>query len=307
MLREARAGLLDTPKHLPPKFFYDERGSELFERITRQPEYYPTRVERALLAAVVAPWLTSLAPRALVELGAGSAEKTRVLLDAMTRTERALVYAPLDVSAEFLEATAERLRARYPSLRVEPVVADLTQPIRVEWSLPRPLVVAFLGSTIGNFEQAQARQLIRSVRAGMAAGDRFLLGVDLKKDPGRIEAAYNDAAGVTAAFNLNVLRVLNRRLGADFDLDSFRHRAFYDPVSGRVEMHLVATRPIQVEVPGIGRIELAQDESIRTEISRKYDRDQVERTLESGDLELEHWFTDEAGDYALAVAAPGGA
>ena len=301
MLEEVRAGLTAEPRQLPPKFFYDERGSELFEEITRTPEYYPTRAERALLESRVAPWLRSLAPQSLVELGAGSAEKTRVLLDAMTATDRARVYAPLDVSAEFLAATAHRLRASYPALHIEPIVADLSGHFRIPRSLPRPLVVAFLGSTIGNFERQAAVVLLRQACGEMEPDDRLLLGVDLKKDPARITAAYNDSRGVTAQFNLNVLRVLNRELGADFDLAAFEHHAFYDPELGRVEMHLVARRPVTVRIPDMQPVAFRAGETIRTEISRKYDRPQVERTLRDAGLTLEHWFTDDDGDYALAV------
>ena len=292
MRAEVAAGMAARPRIIPPKFFYDERGSELFEEITRLPEYYPTRVERGLLAGVVAAWLRGHAPRALVELGAGSAEKTRILLEAMLESarERPVVYAPVDVSAEFLRATAERLAADYPDLDVRPVVADLTDPFTLPSALPRPLVLAFLGSTIGNFGRSDAAALLRHAASILEPGDRLLLGVDLRKDAALLDAAYNDDAGVTAEFNLNVLRVLNRELGADFDLDAFRHHAFYDEANGRVEMHLVANDAQRVHIPGVGTIALDAGESILTEISRKYDRAEIEATLRDAGLEIAEWF-----------------
>ena len=304
MRAEVRSGLQARPRILPPKFFYDERGSELFEEITRQPEYYPTRAERAILETHVADWIHRLAPRALIELGAGNADKTRTLLDAMVDAGSGVVYAPVDVSADFLRASVERLSKSYPSLRIEPIVADLTDDFRIPAELPRPLVVAFLGSTIGNFARADAAALLRRCSATMRAEDRLLLGVDLKKRSARLNAAYNDAAGVTAAFNRNVLRVLNRELGADFEPDAFEHHAFYDPGHGRVEMHLVATLPMTVHIPDVGDFELDAGDSILTEISRKYDRAEVDATLDATGLVVEDWFEPEPGEYAVVVGRP---
>jgi L-histidine N-alpha-methyltransferase len=302
MRAELRAGLEARPRIIPPKFFYDERGSELFEEITRLPEYYPTRVERGILAGEVAAWIRQLGPRALVELGAGSAEKTRILLEAMLESvdEGPVVYAPVDVSADFLRASARRLVADYPGLRVEPVVADLTSTFDLPADLPRPLVVAFLGSTIGNFGRGEAAALLARASAVLGDADRLLLGVDLQKDPALLHAAYNDAAGVTAEFNLNVLRVLNRELGADFDLAAFRHRAFYDEATGRIEMHLVAERALRVMIPDIGSFDLEAGESILTEISRKYDRTEVEGMLRDAGLAIDEWFEAEP-EYAVVV------
>ena len=305
MRAEIRAGMQARPRIIPPKFFYDERGSELFEEITQVREYYPTRVERALLASDVAAWLKRLAPRSIVELGAGSAEKTRILLDAMLESAGAgpVVYAPVDVSADFLRATAERLAEAYADLVVKPVVADMTDPFALPLDLPRPLVIAFLGSTIGNFSRADAAALLRHAASIMEAGDRLLLGVDLRKDPALLNAAYNDAAGVTARFNLNVLRVLNRELGADFDLDAFHHHAFYDDEAGRVEMHLISDREQRVTIPEVGTIDLDAGESILTEISRKYDRPEVDATLAEAGLEIAEWF-EATPPYAAVVAQP---
>ena len=302
MRAEVRAGLEARPRIIPPKFFYDERGSELFEEITRLPEYYPTRTERGILQTRVAAWIRTLAPRSLVELGAGSGEKTRILLDAMlAATPAGVTYVPVDVSADFLRAAAERLSAEYPGLRVEPLVADLNDELEVPARMPRPLVVAFLGSTIGNFGRADAARLLRQAARALGPDDRLLLGVDLQKDSALLNAAYNDRAGVTAEFNRNVLRVLNHELGADFDFDAWRHRATYDERNGRIEMHLVAERPQRVTIPDVGTFDFETGESILTEISRKYDRPEVEATLADAGLVIEEWF-EAAPGYAVVVS-----
>lgn len=302
VLEEVRRGLSLPQKSLPPKYFYDERGSELFEEITRLPEYYPTRTERALLEEVVPRWLAQLHPRSLVELGAGSAVKTRIILDAMERSGHAELYVPVDISADFLATTAAALSEEYPGLETRPLVADISGPLSLPAGLPAPVLLAFLGSTIGNFERDAAVGLLRAVRAAMGPGDRFLLGADLRKDPAVIEAAYNDARGVTAEFNLNMLRVLNALTGADFDPEAFRHRAFYDPTLHRVEMHLVSARDQSVTVPGAGAFRFREGETVRTEISCKYDRPAVEDLLSDAGLRLRAWETDAEGRYALALA-----
>jgi L-histidine N-alpha-methyltransferase len=307
MLAEVREGLLRPQKEISPKYFYDHRGSVLFEAITRLPEYYLTRTERALLTQVAPALARSLAPASLLELGAGSADKTRIVLDALHASS--LVYVPVDVSAAFLDETAERLRAEYPGLRVVPVVADLSDDSLGAASftprgVPHPMLIAFLGSTIGNFADDAAVRLLQRVRAGMRADDRLLLGADLVKDVKVIEAAYNDAQGVTAEFNRNMLRVLNHELGATFDPDAFEHWAFYNRSAGRIEMHLVADADQCVGIPGIGTIAIRRGESIRTEISNKYDRARLTRLLGAADLTIAAWESDDAGGYALVVAAP---
>ncbi len=302
VLEEVRRGLSAPRKELPPKFFYDERGSELFEEITRLPEYYPTRTERGLLEAAVPAWLAEFRPCSLVELGAGSAAKTRVILDAMEAADHAELYVPVDISADFLASTAEALAEEYPRLHTRPLVADISGPLEFPSDLPAPVLFAFLGSTIGNFEPEAAVDLLRSVRAGMKPPDRFLLGVDLRKDPAVLEAAYNDSRGVTSEFNLNMLRVLNARTGADFDPGAFRHRAFYDPRLHRVEMHLVSLRDQSVAVPGGGVFHFEEGETVRTEISCKYDRASVEEMLAAAELRLAAWQTDPEERYALALA-----
>ena len=303
LLRDVAYGLSRPQKELPPKYFYDRRGSELFDEITRLPEYYLTRTERALLDCWSGSLMASLRPASLVELGAGSADKTRLLLDAMLYAGSGEVYVPIDVSAEFLEESASRLRDEYPTLGIEPLVGDITDPLDLGPHLPAPVIIAFLGSTIGNFDPAGARQLLRNIATAMRPGDRFLLGADLRKDPAIIERAYNDPQGVTAEFNLNVLRVLNRELGAEFDLAAFEHRAFYDRTLDRIEMHLVSRDDQVARVPGIGEVAFARGESIRTEISCKYDRASLSDLLGAAGLGIDRWITDAASTYALVVAS----
>jgi L-histidine Nalpha-methyltransferase len=304
MLAEVAAGLSAPQKELPPKYFYDQRGSELFEEITRLPEYYPTRTERGLLQGWMPDLMAQLGTRTLIELGAGSAEKSRLILDAMRATGLAELYVPIDVSATFLSQTAAQLRREYPGLRVEPAVADIAEELNLPRRIPRPALFAFLGSTIGNFYPPAAIRLLARVRAAMAPGDRFLLGVDLRKDIVRLEAAYNDSQGITAEFNRNMLRVLNRELGADFDPDAFAHRAFYDTAAHRIEMHLVASRDQLVTIPGLAPVVLARGESIRTEISSKYDRESVAALFEAAELRIEAWPTDPTTPFGLVVGAP---
>lgn len=304
MRADVGRGLAAKPKTLPPKYFYDARGSSLFDEITRLPEYYLTRTEGALLQTWFPRWAAAARPRSLVELGAGYSEKSRIVLDAMSVHGEAGVYVPVDVSAAALEEAAERLRSEYPGVDVRPVIADIAIGFRLPADLPRPTWFAFLGSTIGNFERPRAVQLLRRVRAAMQPSDRFLMGVDLEKDRDRLEAAYNDARGVTAQFNLNMLRVLNRELGADFHLDAFEHRAVYVPEKARIEMHLVSTREQTVTVPEVGRFRFRKGESIRTEISCKYTREAVADLCAGADLRIEQWKSDRDRLFAIVLAAP---
>jgi L-histidine N-alpha-methyltransferase len=304
MLAEVAEGLSSPQKELSPKYFYDQRGSELFEAITRLQEYYPTRTERGLLEAWMPSLIRRLGSRALVELGAGSAEKSRVILDAMRLAGTAELYVPIDVSATFLSQTAARLRREYPRLAVEPAIADISEELNLPRRVPHPALYAFLGSTIGNFYPPAAIRLLGRVRAAMEPGDRFLMGVDLRKDVARIETAYNDADGVTAAFNRNMLLVLNHELGADFDPSAFDHLAFYEPVAHRIEMHLVSRRAQLVTVPGVGAIPFDAGESLRTEISCKHDRESVAQLFEAAGLEIEAWRSDPESLFALVVGAP---
>ncbi|HVQ47231.1 MAG TPA: L-histidine N(alpha)-methyltransferase [Gemmatimonadales bacterium] len=305
MLAEVAEGLSAPQKELPPKYFYDHRGSELFEEITRLPEYYPTRTERALLEDWMPQLVSALGIRSLVELGAGSAEKSRIILRAMRATGIGGEYVPIDVSASFLNDTATGLRRDYPGLAVTPVVADIAEELTPPEPLSHPALYAFLGGTIGNFYPPAAIRLLGRVRAAMTDGDRFLMGVDLRKDPRRIEAAYNDSQGVTAAFNQNMLLVLNHELGSNFDPDTFEHLAFYEPVNHRIEMHLISKLEQRVRIPGMGLVHFAAGESIRTEISCKHDRSSVTELFTAAGLRLESWRPDPQNLFALVVGARG--
>jgi L-histidine Nalpha-methyltransferase len=303
MLAEVAAGLSAPQKELPPKYFYDHRGSELFEQITRLPEYYPTRTERSLLEHWMPGLIPELGVRSLVELGAGSAEKSRIILRAMRATGWVGEYVPIDVSASFLEDTASRLRREFPGLAVTPMVADIAEELSPPSGLSHPSLYAFLGGTIGNFYPPAAIRLLGRVRSAMTVEDRFLMGVDLRKDVPLIEAAYNDSQGVTAAFNKNMLLVLNHELGSDFDPESFEHRAFYERANHRIEMHLVSRAEQEVRVPGMGSVRLARGESIRTEISCKHDQHSVNDLFAAAGLRIEIWRPDDQGLFALVVGA----
>lgn len=301
MVRDVRRGLMSRPRELSPKYFYDERGSELFEEITQLPEYYLTRAERSLLEAAIADVVASVKPCSLVELGAGSATKTRIILDAMRVQGCAESYVPIDVSRDFLEATAVQLKAEYPEMRIVPVVSDITEAFSLP-DIPPPTLIAFLGSTIGNFPREPAVKLLSHVAGSMSPTDRFLLGADLRKDPEVIRRAYNDSRGVTAAFNLNILERLNRELGANFPIDAFEHLASYSTEHHRIEMHLVANRAVKVMIPEIGEISFSRGESIRTELSYKYDLPAIEDILDRSGLKLESWLPADDGSFALALA-----
>ena len=302
-LIEVRDALARSPRELPSKFFYDERGSQLFEEITRLPEYYLTRVERGILETHAMEIMTLDPPRTLIELGAGSAAKTRILIMAMQANRARVTYVPVDVSDEFLQHTREALARENPDLVVEPVVADIGASIDVP-PMPGPVLFAFLGITSGNFEGAGALSLQLRIRARMHPGDRFVLGTDLRKNPKIIEAAYNDSRGVTAEFNRNILCVLNASLGADFDPARFQHRAFYDHQLHRIEMRLRSIGAQQVRIPGLSPISFEDGEEVRTELSHKYDRNVVEQLAESARLSLTHWFTDPQSQFAVSVLEP---
>jgi L-histidine N-alpha-methyltransferase len=299
MLREVIDGLSRPQKELSSKFFYDRRGSQLFEEITRLPEYYPTRTEAAMLRSRGAGWVRESRAHALIELGAGNAEKTRILLDALQPGD---MYIPVDISKEFLESEAHELQKEYPHLTIRPAVRDITKSLTMPADVPAPAIFAFLGSTIGNFDRAAAIRLLRNIACEMRDGDMFLMGADLKKDPEVLHRAYNDSEGVTAEFNLNVLRVLNRDLGTDFDIGAFEHRAIYNEAAGRIEMHLVATSDQRVNVPGWKVLDIAAGETIRTEISTKYDESTIRELFEHAGLALDAWATDERNWYALTLS-----
>jgi L-histidine Nalpha-methyltransferase len=301
MVGDVRDGLTASPKQLSPKYFYDERGSELFEEITQLPEYYLTRSERSLLELKIPEIIAAVRPCSLVELGAGSATKTRIILDAMRANGCSECYVPIDVSRDFLEATALRLKVDYPDVRITPVISDITEPFELPPGAS-PTLVVFLGSTIGNFSRDQAVRLLRHIADAMGPSDRFLLGADLVKDEAVINRAYNDSRGITAAFNLNMLERLNRELKANFPIADFEHRAFYNSEQRRIEMHLVARRPVEVTIPEIGKITVAKGETIRTELSYKYDRASLEDILGAAGLSMEKWMPADDGSFALALA-----
>ena len=303
---DARAGLTAVPKTLPPKWFYDERGSELFEKITLLPEYYPTRAERSILAAVAPQIAAATGASALVELGSGSSEKTRLLLDALREAGSLRSYVPVDVSESALVGAADRVLASYPGLTVDAVVSDF----EARQGLPvpdGPRRVAFLGSTIGNLLPPERAAFLARLRAGLGDGDALLLGTDLVKDPAVLLEAYDDAAGVTAAFNKNVLSVLNAELGADFDPDAFDHLAVWDPRAEWIEMRLRSAEDQVVRVPGIGlTVTFEAGEQMRTEVSAKFRRPGVAAELAAAGFAMQSWWTDPQGRFALSLSVPAG-
>jgi L-histidine N-alpha-methyltransferase len=308
MARDVRAGLCAYPKELAPKYFYDERGSQLFERITELPEYYPTRAEREILSDRSAEIVgTAGSPGTLVELGSGSASKTRHLLSAMRDAGSLDTYVPVDISEEITQRTAADLVEEYPGLAVRGLVCDFEQHLERIPDGAGVRLVAFLGGTIGNLYPRQRHAFLERIAALLGPGDRLLLGTDLIKDPARLEAAYDDAAGVTSEFNKNVLEVLNRELGADFDLDAFEHVARYDAEAERMDIRLRSQldQAVRLEVLDLD-ISFAAGEEMRTEISTKFSRERLEAAYAGAGLEMCGWFTDAAGDYALSLARPAG-
>ncbi|HZP28128.1 MAG TPA: L-histidine N(alpha)-methyltransferase [Acidimicrobiia bacterium] len=300
---DVHAGLTATPKELPPKWFYDDRGSELFDEITRLDEYYPTRAERAILAARAATIARLTAADTLVELGSGTSEKTRLLLTALADAGTLKRFAPFDVSETTLRDAAVAVATEY-DVAVHAVVGDFEHHLHLLPGGGRRLV-AFLGGTIGNLATAARSRFLATVAAGLEPGDAFLLGTDLVKDTRRLVAAYDDRRGVTAEFNRNVLRVVNRGLGADFDLDAFAHVARWNAHEEWIEMWLRAETPQRVSVPALGlSVDFAAGEEMRTEISAKFRRARVESELAAAGLTLTNWWTDPAGDFALSLAVP---
>ena len=299
-------GLTRPFKEIPPKHFYDARGSELFERICELPEYYPTRAEREILHASAEAIVSRTGAGELVELGSGSAEKARILLAAMSTAGTLRRYVPLDVSERALEAAALELVDEFDELSVHGVIGDFERHLnRVPGPAAggTPRIVALLGGTIGNFPPGTRRRLLREIGRLLEPHDRLLLGTDLVKDPAVLEAAYDDADGVTAEFNRNVLHVINRELDADFVPDAFEHIAFFDRRHEWIEMRLRARRPCSVLVAGLGlRVDFAAGEELRTEISAKFTRMRVEADFQAAGLALDRWFTDSDGLFALSLA-----
>jgi L-histidine Nalpha-methyltransferase len=305
MARDIRLGLTAKPKELPPKYFYDERGSQLFERITELDEYYPTRAEREILERRSGEIVTAAGePGTLVELGSGSAAKTRHLLSAMREAGCLATYVPVDISEEITRETADSLIEEYPGLAVRGLVCDFEHDLERMPNGGGGRLVAFLGGTIGNLYPDARRDFLARVAALLEPGDRVLLGADLVKPADRLEAAYDDAEGVTAEFNKNVLRVLNRELGGDFDLDAFEHVARYDAEAARMDIRLrsLADQVVRLEDLDL-TVRFAAGEEMRTEISSKFTRERLEAVYREAGLKPDGWFTDGAGDYALSLAS----
>ena len=301
---DARAGLTAPLKSLPPKWFYDERGSELFDAITRLPEYYPTRTERAILIERAPEIALRSRADTLVELGSGTSEKTRLILDALNDAGTLRRFVPFDVSEETLRSAAASIAREYDKCEVHAVVGDFEHHLSHIPAGGRRMV-AFLGSTIGNFAPEARAKFLAEVASILRPGDAFLLGTDLVKDPDRLVRAYDDADGVTAEFNRNVLRVLNRELDADFDVDAFAHVATWDPEEEWIEMRLRADGAQHVTISRLGLdVDFADGEELRTEISAKFRRAGVERELAAVGLEVDEWWTDPAGDFALSLSFP---
>jgi L-histidine Nalpha-methyltransferase len=302
LARDVQRGLAREQKTLPSKYFYDERGSALFDAICDVPEYYLTRTETALLERHAADVIATANPRTIVELGAGTARKTRILLAAARRARIALEYVPLDVCEEVLRATGAALLAEDPRLRVHALVADYERDLEKLPDLPNRLV-AFLGSTIGNLEPRRTRRFFARLASALRPGEHLLLGADLVKPIGRLESAYDDAAGVTAEFNRNLLRVLNRELDGDLDPDAFDHVARFDRRKSRVEMHLRARESHRATLAAIGlEVSFRAGETIHTEISRKFTVERLERSLGAAGFTPVRWYLPDDESYALVLA-----
>jgi L-histidine Nalpha-methyltransferase len=304
LLAETRDGLLAEQPTTPPMWFYDDSGSDLFDEITRLPEYYPTRCEKAILEARAGEIAERCKPEMLLELGSGTSEKTRILIDAFRAQGELDRFVPFDCSAATLTDAARAVATAWPGLRVTAIVGDFRHHLG---ELPRGgrRVLAFLGSTVGNLDPAERARFYFDVDATLEPGDHFLLGADLRKDPTRLVAAYDDAAGVTAAFDRNLLAVLNRELDADFALDGWRHEAVWDEVNSWIEMRLVSGRDQTVRVPRLGLERTFPAGSwIRTEISTKFRPEQIDAELHEAGLEVVEQWTDPGGDFMLTLATP---
>ena len=302
LARAALEGLRQSPKHLSPVWFYDETGSSLFDSICELPEYYLTRTEMQIMTRHADEMAQLIGPQAaLIEFGSGSSDKTRVLLDKL---ESLACYVPIDISRDYLFDAAGNLARDYPHLRITPVVADFTQPfdLPVHIAAAHRRIVYFPGSTLGNFERDAARRLLATMRTIIGRKGAVLIGIDLRKDPAVLERAYNDGAGVTAAFNLNALRHLNRELGADFDIDAFEHSAIWVEDQSRIEMHLISKRDQKIHL-GDETVQIRRGERLRTEFSHKYSLDDFAALAASADLEVTHVWTDDDALFSVQMLA----
>jgi L-histidine N-alpha-methyltransferase len=300
--RDVRDGLTQTPKSLPPKWFYDSVGSDLFDQITRLPEYYPTRTEAQILRARSAEIAAASGADTLVELGSGTSEKTRMLLDALRDSGSLRRFIPFDVDAGMLNAAGAAIQREYPGIEIDAVCGDFEEHLDEIPRVGRRLV-AFLGSTIGNLTPGPRAAFLAALSDTLRPGDSLLLGTDLVKDVDRLVCAYDDNAGVTAKFNRNVLAVVNRELDADFDLDAFEHVARWNAEEERIEMWLRATSAQRVHVAALDLVvDFAAGEEMLTEVSSKFRPDGVEVELAAAGLKRTHWWTDPAGDFGLSLS-----
>lgn len=296
------AGLRRTPKRLPPKWFYDDRGSELFEQITRLTEYYPTEAERSILRDNADDIARASGADTLVELGSGAADKTRVLLDGLSRTGQLRSFVPFDVSEGILRSSSADLLEEYPEITIHGVVGDFESHLR-EIPMEGKKITALLGGTVGNFYPEQRMKFLEDIVAGMKTGDTFLLGTDLVKAIDRVELAYNDPYGITAEFNKNVLYVLNERLDANFDVEAFEHVATFDTVNEWIDIRLRSLKTQDVRIEDLDLdVHFEENEELETEISSKFTKEKVASELAAVGLELVEWWTDERDDYAVSLS-----
>ncbi len=301
LARDVREGFAREQKELSPRYFYDERGSLIFEQICELPEYYQTRTERSILERIAPELARDGRFEVLAEFGSGSSSKTRVLLDALRDSQTLRRYVPIDVSREILLHTADQLVQEYPGMEVHAIIGDFNDGLP-QSAVEFPCLALFLGGTIGNLREEEAIRFLQQTAGSMTDDDLFLLGVDQVKDPALLNAAYNDSAGVTAEFNLNVLAVINRELDADFDLEKFTHYSFYNPVERQIEMHLFSTEQQMVRIEKLDMdVQFERGETILTEISRKFTRRTLEQLFTLGGLELVAWYTDPDDLFALAA------
>jgi L-histidine Nalpha-methyltransferase len=302
LCRDVREGLQSSPKSLPPKWFYDSVGSDLFDQITRLPEYYPTRAEAEILRAHAAEVASVTGADTLIELGSGTSEKTRILLDALQHSGALRRFVPFDVDASILSAAATAIQREYPDIEIAAVCGDFEEHLPEIPGGGRRLFV-FLGSTIGNLNRGPRAEFLAALAAVLRPGDSLLLGTDLVKDVGRLVRAYDDAAGVTAQFNRNVLAVINRELDADFDVDAFRHVASWNSEEERMEMWLRAERAQRVRIGALDlTVEFAAGEQLLTEVSCKFRTQAVAAELAQAGLRRTRWWTDDAGDFGLSLS-----
>jgi L-histidine Nalpha-methyltransferase len=302
LCRDVRAGLQSVPKSLPPKWFYDSVGSDLFDQITRLPEYYPTRAEAEILRSRAAEIASVTGADTLVELGSGTSEKTRMLLDALHQDGALRRFVPFDVDASMLSTAGNAIQREYPGVEIAAVCGDFEEHlVKIPGGGRR--LFAFLGSTIGNLAPGPRAEFLAALAAVLQPGDSLLLGTDLVKDAGRLVQAYDDAAGVTAQFNRNVLAVINRELNADFDVDAFRHVATWNAIEERMEMWLRAERAQRVRIAALNlTVDFDAGEQLLTEVSCKFRADAVAGELAQAGLRLTRWWTDAAGDFGLSLS-----